>query len=182
MMRRWRPSVIVTLLVATLISFPVSAQESSAPEAHDLARLVLSSGTFEAVIDTASDVSTIFVTAMMEGRLRRSLSPNERSKLRGLLIQATKDTFPRELWEDLYARLYSKHATSSEIKDVLTFYRTPLGRRALSLSVILITEGGVASRSLAQSREKEFSRTFMEQFSKAMPGLKAELDRSEPAR
>src|SRR5215471_21833243 len=103
MMRRWRPSVIVTLLVATLISLPVSAQESSAPEAHDLARLVLSY-TFEAVIDTASDVSTIFVTAMMEGRLRRSLSPNERSKLRGLLIQATKDTFPRELWEDLYAR------------------------------------------------------------------------------
>ena len=74
MMRRWRPLVIVTLLVATLISFPVCAQDSSTPEAHDLARLVLSSGTFEAVIDTASDVSTIFVTAMMEGRLRRSLS------------------------------------------------------------------------------------------------------------
>ena len=179
MMRLRRASVIVALIVATLVSLPVCAQESSTPDAHELARLILTSGMFESVLDTASDSAMTVVTAAMEGRLRRSLSADERSKLRGLLIQAFKDTFPLQLWEDLYARLLLQHAAPSEIKDLLAFYQTPRGRRALSLSVILATEGGVAGRKLAQSREKEFTRTFMEHFSKAMPELKAELDRSE---
>ena len=178
MMRLRRASVIAALLIATLVSLPVHAQESSTPEAHELARLVLSSGMFEIVIDTAGDTAMTVVAAAMEGRLRRSLSADERSKLRGVFIQAFKDTFPWQLWEDLYARVFSQHATPSDITDFLTFYQTPLGRRALSLSVILTKEGAKAGRSLVQSRQQEFNRTFTEQISKGMPALKAELDRS----
>ena len=85
---------------------------------------------------------------------------------------------PWDLWEDIYARLYSKHASPGEIKDLLTFYKTPIGQRALSLSRVLLTEGAEAGRSLAKSREKEFQSKFVDGLGKTMPALKAELDRS----
>jgi len=52
----------------------------------------------------------------------------------------------------------------------------------LSLSVILATEAPEAGRTLAQSREKEFTTRFIDALGKTMPGLKAELDRPVPTR
>jgi hypothetical protein len=97
MMRPRQASVIVALQIAILVSLPVHAQENSTAEAHELARLILSSGMFEIVIDAAGDTAMTVVAAAMGGRLRRSLSADERSKLRGVLIQAFRDTFPRQL-------------------------------------------------------------------------------------
>jgi hypothetical protein len=179
MMRLRRNSLAISVLLLVAIASPAAyADERPTPEARELARFILSSGLFEIVIDKAGDAAATLVTAAVGGRLRRSLSADESSKLRILVIQATKDTFPWELWEDMYARLYSKHASPTEIADVLAFYKTPLGRRALSLSVILTTEGAEAGRRLAQSREKEFEKRFLDEFSKTMPELKAEIERS----
>jgi hypothetical protein len=172
--------VLLLLLLLAAVASPLAcAQERSFPEAHELARLILSSGMFEAVIQTAGDAATTVVTVAIEGRLRRSLSADEQSTLRRLLIQTTKETVPWDVWEELYARLYSKHASPQEIRDILAFYKTPLGRRALSLSLILTTEGMEAGRGLAKSREKDFERRFTDEFGKTMPELKAELERSQ---
>ena len=177
--------VVVSLLVLLLVVVacpPAWTQDRSTPEAHELARLILSSGTFEAVMTQAGSAATIVVIAAVEGRLRRSLSADERSELRTLLTQVTKDTLPWDLWEALYAGLYSKYASPAEITELLAFYKTPLGRRALSLNVILTTAGAEAGRNLAKSREQEFQTRFMDALAKTMPGLKAELERSGQSR
>jgi len=48
--------------------------------------------------------------------------------------------------------------------------------------VILATQAAETGGTLAKSHEKEFITRFMDVFGKTMPGLKAELDRSEPTR
>lgn len=171
------------LSILAAIAAPLTcAQERPSPEAHELARLILSSGLFDAASSQAASVGTAPVIVALQDRLKRSLSDEERSQLRSLMIQVMKDTLPWDVWEDLYADLYTKHASPAEITELLAFYKTPLGRRGLSLSVILATEAPEAGRNLAKSREKEFTVRFIDALGKTMPGLKAELDRSGPTR
>jgi hypothetical protein len=179
-MMRLRQASVITVLLLLAWTPRASAQESASPEAHELARLILSSaGSFDAALAQAGRQITAIVVPAVEGRLRRSLSVDERSQLQILVTQVTKETLPRDLWVDLYARLYSKHASPAEITDMLTFYNTPVGRRALSLSVIVITESAEAGFNLfTKSREQELQKRFSDALSKTMPGLKAELDRA----
>ena len=159
-MMRLRQASVITVLLLLAWTPRASAQESASPEAHELARLILSSaGSFDAALAQAGRQITAIVVPAVEGRLRRPLSV--------------------DLWVDLYARLYSKHASPAEITDMLTFYNTPVGRRALSLSVIVITESAEAGFNLfTKSREQELQKRFSDALSKTMPGLKAELDRA----
>src|SRR5215831_21174366 len=164
------------LFILAAIAAPLTcAQERPSPEAHELARHILSSGLFDAGSSQAASVSTAPVIVALQDRLKRSLSDEERSQLRSLMIQVMKDTLPWDVWEDLYADLYTKHASPTEITELLAFYKTPLGRRALSLSVILAIQGGDAGRTLGKSHENEFRNRFMDAFGKTMPALKAEL-------
>jgi len=182
MTRLRRVAVIAILVIETLSALPVGAQDRSTPEAHELARLILSSGLFDVVVAQSGGVATGPVIIAIQDRLRRPLSTDERSQLRNVVTQALKDTLPWDAWEGVYADLYSKNASAAEIAELLAFYKTPLGRRALSLSVILATQAAEAGGALAKSHEKEFITRFMDVFGKTMPGLKAELDRSEPTR
>jgi len=178
----WVAVSLLALLLVIVVPPKARAQDRATPEAHELAGLILSSGMFDALMAQAGLTAAAPIITVIEGHLRRSLSDDERSQLRSIVTQVMKDTLPWAAWEGLYAHLYSKHASPTEITELLAFYKTPLGRRALSLGVILAIQGGDAGRTLGKSHENEFRNRFMDAFGKTMPALKAELERSGPAR
>ena len=74
----------------------------------------------------------------------------------------------------------AKHFSDGEMRELLAFYRTPLGAKALKLSGILTREGAEAGERLVKSREKAFSERFASEFARTLPSLSSELERTKP--
>ncbi len=179
--------VIVLAFAAGLLTGAVGsvgAQTPTAdrPEARELARLMFTSGLFDAVMFQAVRAATTVVKTGLEGRIRRELGEDEGRMLEGVLARTFAGVFPQPEWEELYAGLMAKHFSDGEMRELLGFYRTPLGAKALKLSDILTREGAEAGERLVKSREKAFAERFASEFARALPSLSSELERTKPLR
>lgn len=56
---------------------------------------------------------------------------------------------------DEFIRMYRRHFTEQDIKDLLSFYQTPVGQKALVLMPTLMQEGSQISADLAQQYKPE---------------------------
>ena len=93
------------------------------------------------------------------------------------------EIFPRSLWEDTYVDVSSKHVSVDDARELLAFYGTPPGQKALRLAGILAAEADDATQRILKARENEFRQRFTAEFQKEFPDLNAGASaRAEPAR
>jgi hypothetical protein len=171
------------LLALLLGPSPARAQpDAPYPEAAELAGLVLDSGMFDVAMEAALKPAMAPITLALEHQLRRKLAPEEGATLARILEQALRDTFPRPLWAELYARVLAGKVPRGDARELLRFYRTPLGRKALALSAVLSREGAAAGEELARSRAHEFGQRFTGELARQMPALRRELEDGERRR
>jgi hypothetical protein len=76
------------------------------------------------------------------------------------------------IFVDLYARYYSPQ----ELKDLVAFYRTPLGMKVLRFSGASSAERSAALQRLIASRHREFIERFYAEFARELPALNQELE------
>jgi len=174
------PAALATLTLAlALLAAPPARAQDVPPEARDLAQLVFTPGSFDAIMTQAGKIGSQVVRANLEGRLQRQLSPGEATQLQALFTRLMKETAPKPEWETLYAALIARHFSRDEMRDLAAFYRTPLGAKAIRLSGVLVTEGAAAGERLMKSREREFGEGFGAEFSREFPALARELERQQ---
>jgi hypothetical protein len=122
------------------------------------------------------------VKAGMEGRLARQLSTGEAERLHAIIARLLKEVVPKAQFEALYANLLAQHYSPAELKDLIAFYRTPLGAKLARLMAVLTTAGAARGEALFGSHEREFGERFAAEFAREFPALGRELERSRPPR
>src|SRR6266478_2534381 len=93
----------------------------------------------------------------LERQLRRPVSPAEERKLIDVVRRTFAGVFPTALFEDGLVSAYAKHFTEADARELVRFYRTPIGSKAIRVAAVLTGEGAAIGQRLAQSRQAEFA-------------------------
>jgi len=152
---------------------PARADQASANPFRELVKVVVTSGLFDVGLSRASKADTSAVRAQLEKQLGRPLSQAEGERLQTLVSRVLLEVFPRSFWEDTYVDVLSKHVSVEDARELLGFYRTSLGQKALRLAVTLAAEADDASQRILKARENEFRQRFIAEFQKEFPELNA---------
>lgn len=180
-MTRARLTATIALLAAVFATPPnLEAQGAVAPadypEARELARLVFDSGLYDVVLQTALKAGFAPVRATVETRLRRTLSVDEADALQAIFANAFRTVIPSVVLEELSARTFAANVSQQDAQEILRFYRSPAGAKALSLNALLARENAAASEELGRTRAPEFVRLFAAEMARRMPALIRELE------
>lgn len=154
-------SMIIRIAVAAAITVgcfsfgsPVRAQESSAAAVAAAREVVFLKGgnMFDPVIPgVIESVKNVFVPT----------NPNLIRELNEVGAQLRKDYDAKraELYAEV-ARIYARHFTEQELKDLVAFYKSPLGKKVITEEPIALDE----SFKRTQSWANEFSEEVMSRF------------------
>jgi len=169
-------SLAFLVALAFLVPFPAAAQRDS-PEARELASLAVAAGTFDVTYTQASKVAASIMKGSLEGRLGRQLSDDESRQLGALFLRLIKETVPQREFEANYVDVLVRYYSPQELKDLVAFYRTPLGTRALRFGPATNEEHAAAGHRIMAAHDREFRERFTAEFVREFPALNRELEK-----
>ena len=167
--------VILWLAVEVLAPTPTAAQNES-PEARELASLTSSSDRFDLFLTQAARVGTFPIKAALEGRLGRQLTEDESRRLSEVFLRTFKDTIHQSEYEAHFAGLFVRYYSAEDLKELVAFYRTSLGLKALRFSSITMMETSAWFHQVTAARQHEFAERFKAEFAREFPALSPELE------
>ena len=168
------PSIVRTLLAALLAAMLLV--ESGAVSAQDAARQALALELAKVLIDDeaqrgfADQVSVSMlrvIGTILQERLNRRLQDAEGRTLADIVRGFVVRTLPPARIQEIAARAYASHFDEAELRVLLDFQQSAVGRKATRLAPVIGLEN-------AQAVESEI------QQSPAMPRLMEELQRAFP--
>lgn len=131
-----RVAVVLSLFVVAL-SLPARAADTQAEKervARELATIVVSEKTWSDMIDQT-------LAAIVAATQGKQLPPDFEPKAR----QALREVMPYDYLLGLQVEMQAKYYSVSEMKDLIAFYRTPTGQKAIRIMPALTAE--VAGRT-----------------------------------
>jgi hypothetical protein len=169
------PSRLIRLCVSTLLVFTVlfggavaSAQEPSRQAlARDLARVLIDDQMRQALSDQVGIIMLRLLGANLQERLNRRLQEGEVRTLADIVRGFVSRTLTAERIDEIAAGSYASHFDEAELKVLLDFQRSAVGRKAARLTPVI----GLETAQAIESEIRESS---------AMPRLIEELQREFP--
>ena len=166
MTRAWLGLVLVAVALAWA-SQPAAQEGTRRELARDLARLMLDEPGRRAVDEQVGAGLTKAIATTLEERLNRPLQEVEWQRLIGIVRRFVAETLPPSRSEEIAAEVYASHFDEAELRELLRFQQSPLGRRAAQLTPVIALE-------TAQAIDAEIRK------SPALPEMLAELQRAFP--
>jgi len=163
-------AVRASLLAAMLLcdGGAASAQDAIRQAlALDLAGVLIDDQAQRGLTDQVSISMLRVIGAMLQERLNRRLHDSEGRTLAEIVRGFVARTLPPARIEEIAARAYASHFDEAELRALVDFQRSPVGRKAARLAPVI----GLAT---AQAVESEI------QQSPAMPRLMEELQGAFP--
>jgi hypothetical protein len=169
------PSIVRTLwasllLAAALLCDGGAASAQDAPRqalALELAKVLIDDQAQRGFADQVSLSMLRVIGAMLQERLNRRLQDSEGRTLADIVRGFVGRTLPPARIQEIAARAYASHFDEAELRALLDFQRSEVGRKAARLTPVIGLEN-------AQTVESEIQR------SPAMPRLMEELQRAFP--
>jgi len=145
-----------------------AAQDGGRQElARELARLMLDDTVRRGLGEEVSAGLIQVVAARLQERLNRRLLDVEWRTVAGIVRRFVADTFPASRAEEIAAQAYARHFDEAELRELLRFQRSDVGRKAARLTPVIASES-------AQAIDAEIRR------SPALPRMLEELQREFP--
>jgi len=176
-MMAWRPSVVV-LCLGILAASSAGAQGVSS-EAQELARLNLSSGQFDQIGTQAAKIGVLLVQKSLEDRSGRKLTEDELRRLTEVFTRVFKEAIAQSEFEDNLAGAFDRYYSPQELVELLAFYRTPLGMKALRFTSTVAEENALFAQRLTAIRKDQLNERFNAEFAREFPKLSEELQRKQ---
>jgi hypothetical protein len=167
------PSRLATVCVVTLLAALVLAGAASAQEADrqalalDLARVLIDDQMRQGLTDQVGLGLLQLIGTRLEERLNRRLQEAEVRTLAEMIHAFVRRTLTEDRIEQIGARVYGSHFDEAELRTLVEFQRSPVGRKAARLTAAIAGE-------TARAIESEIAK------SPALPGLIQELGREFP--
>jgi len=120
--------LLAFVLLCTCLAMPARAQQAGSPEALRAAQELATIITGD-TITQLSKTLTAQIWPRIEGQFGSKVDAATLAELR-TEFEATLAKFTAEMMKDAPA-VYAKHFTAQELGDLLAFYRSPTGKKAL---------------------------------------------------
>lgn len=133
---------------------------------RELVHMAAGSGVIEAMFEPAAQTLVPGLRPGLERQLKRAVSPEEERKLVDVIRRTFVGVFPSALFEKELIGVYAKHFNEAEAEELLRFYRTAVGSKAIRLAAVLAGEGAAIGQRLAKSREAEFAQRLREEIAR----------------
>ena len=135
--------------------------------ARDLAHLMLDDTLRRELDERVTTGLTAAVGSMLQARLNRRLLEMEWRLVSEIVRRFVSDTLVPNRTDDLAADVYARHFDEAELRELVTFQRMAVGRKAARLAPVIAAE-------TAQAINEEIRQ------SPAMPRMVEELQREFP--
>ena len=161
-------AVLVVAVVALGETGGAMAQEGGRRElARELARVMVDDSVRRGVEERVTVTMTQGMAALLQDRLSRRLQEVEWGLLSQIVGRFVAETFPRSRIEEIAADGYTRHFDEGELRELLRFQQSPVGRKASRLAPVIATETGQAIDAELRA-------------SPAIPGMLEALQRTFP--
>ena len=165
--RAW---LTVTVTVACLVAADAGAQSDTRRAlARDLARLLVGDSSRRGIEEQVGAGMMQAMASTLEERLSRRLLEVEWHTLAGIVRRFLEDALPEHVTEEVAAEIYARHFDEQELQELLSFQRSPVGRKAWRLNPVI-------ARDTAQALDRELrgspaARRMLEDLRRAFPIL-----------
>lgn len=153
---------LVALLFLTLLGSLRADTASHRQAADDILSLISGPEMFRAGFET-------FLGPMLEN-MRQNGVPEAQLKE---IEAAFKDWLDKDIkWDELKPRMvdiYVQEFTEAELKEILVFYKSPVGAKALKRLPALMAEGGKVGQEYAKTKEAALEARIRKIMEKASP-------------
>lgn len=137
--------------------------------ARELVRVAFSTQMFDAMVKQAARAGVTMVKTNMEARTGRPMTTAEQEKVSSAFQRSFRKVFPQAEWETLMSEIIARHFTEDDLREVLGFYRTPVGAKVMRLNTVVSQDGASAGERFIRTREQEFNRVFQEELRQEFP-------------
>lgn len=156
-----RASYATILLGAALLAAPVAAAAGEAEKQKDIRALLELTGT----LDVGQEMASALVRQMTD--TLREARPDIPSEMYDVLREEVNATIEDNLesFVEMIVPVYSRHFSAREIKQLLDFYETELGQKAIRVMPDLVRESMTIGELWGRSLGPEIRRRVIERFS-----------------
>lgn len=148
----------LTLIAFALLAFvPVSAQAAVTPEkAAVIQELIVLTKIDEMATEFGEQMVKTIIQDMR--RKRRPVDPKMRAAIEQEAQLFVKEEMTRKSWSQYLYPIYDKHFTTQELRDIVSFYKTPAGRKSLQVLPALRQEFAGAGRQWGMAQMASWQR------------------------
>jgi hypothetical protein len=100
-------------------------------------------------------------------------------RLEEIFLRVAKETMPPSDFEAEYVDLLARYYSVQEMKDLVAFYRTPLGAKVLRFSSVSNEANSAGIQRMMAGRQREFVERLTAEFAREFPALNRELERKQ---
>jgi hypothetical protein len=151
---------VVTVLMIGACSQPApiaDSPEARLEQARALTTLEIESGALDDMLDEGAALAREATADMLMIELEREPSEEDLAQLEAVMRAGLAEFLTAELWQETVAKVYAENFTAAELQATREFYRSPAGRKILSIQRSLETEVGDAVETALEVHSDEFA-------------------------
>jgi hypothetical protein len=136
-----RARVLLTLAIALCAAAPAAAQDDTRQQlAHELAVLVVDANAQRSVDEQVATAMLRAIAATLQERLNRKLQEAEVRAVADIVGRFVNDSVPSSRAVEVAARTYARHFDETELRELLRFQSSEVGRKAARLTPVIAAE------------------------------------------
>jgi hypothetical protein len=134
-------SLAIVIAIAAVAPPPAVAQDDArGPLARELAGLTLAGDVRRGVEDQVGALLAQSVGAALQERLNRRLQESEWRALSGIVRRFLTETLRAGRTEAIAAEVYARQFDTAELRDLVAFHGSPVGRKVQRLAPVIAME------------------------------------------
>lgn len=181
---------VLCLFILAFVAAIATAQEISSPEKKELIKELYR----VSQADKIAEQTAVTIVAQMEVELpklitrsletRRDLTKKQKAEVLSIATQSASRVSKRvrellpekinfsETMEQVFFPLYDKYFTESELKELVAFYKSPIGQKSISVTPALLNEAMEISNRLFTPKVLEMVNEILEEEQRNLPNKK----------
>lgn len=163
-------SLLCALIVVSISPSYLSAKDTETVEA---ARDLLASINFEQTITDSIEAS---LDAQMREFAQMGLPPEGIKVMKKEMFSFFLEVMTYEKMEPEVVKIYAEAFTAEEMRELIKFYETPVGKKTIQLLPQLTTKAMVIGQNMVQERSQELQQRIIPVFQKYLPVDPAPID------
>jgi len=137
-----------------VLSVVQAAEERHRTAAAELVRIMDMEETFMTAYTTVTD-------AQLDAMKRNGMSEAKLARVKELLDAFAKKVYHDPALIEGMVALYEEEFTEAEIRELIAFYETPTGRKALEKMPVLMQKGAKLGQDIAERHQAELQADLM---------------------